>query len=126
MSLKSLYTISDLKYSEAEFSASLRFNPGHEVFNGHFPGQPVVPGVVLINILKDLCSVIVGSEVSLKKGTNIKFLNMTVPAEKATYYISGTFAKNEDEMISMSANILGEGEVSIKFKGVFSKYPFNN
>ena len=119
MTLQSLYKISDLKYSEGEFSANLSFDPGHEIFKGHFPGQPVVPGVVLIHILKDLCRKIVDSDVRLMKGTNIKFLNMIDPRNKTTISISGTFTKTDNE-ISLNANIRNADQINIKFKGKFS------
>jgi 3-hydroxyacyl-[acyl-carrier-protein] dehydratase len=120
MSLKSLYELSDLRYFEGEFSGSLRFNPDHEIFEGHFPGQPVVPGVVLIYILKDLCSKIVGSNAKLVKGTNIKFLNIIDPTQNVVYLISGTYSVKEDETISLSAGIRNEESINIKFKGTFA------
>ena len=119
MSLQSLYAISDLKSSEGTFSASLSFNPGHKIFEGHFPGQPVVPGVALIHILKDLCSRIAGTDVKLVKATNIKFLNMIDPRDNVMYSISGAFSQKEDEMISLTATIGNEEAIKIKFKGIF-------
>jgi 3-hydroxyacyl-[acyl-carrier-protein] dehydratase len=121
MTLKSLYQINDLKKDEGNFSASLSFNSGHEIFNGHFPGQPVVPGVALIHILKDLCSRITGYEVKLVKGTNIKFLNIIDPTNNASYSISGTFSQKEDNSITLTASIRNKDSINIKFRGTFSK-----
>ena len=120
MTLQSLYTIHDLKYSEREFSANISFDPKHEIFEGHFPGQPVVPGVVLINIIKDICSTIVENDVKLRKGTNIKFLNIIDPRDEATISISGSYTKTDNIQISMNANIRNADQISIKFKGTFS------
>jgi 3-hydroxyacyl-[acyl-carrier-protein] dehydratase len=119
MTLKSLYQIDDFKTDKGKFTASLSFDSSHEIFEGHFPGQPVVPGVVLIQILKDLCSSIVGSDVKLVKGTNIKFLNMIDPTDNVMYLISGTFSLEEEAMISLAASILNEEAIKIKFKGIF-------
>lgn len=120
MPLKSLYTIEELQYADGAFSADLRFNPEHEIFEGHFPGQPVVPGVVLIHILKDISSSIAGSDVTLVKGTNIKFLSMIDPAQDAAFFISGTYYRNEDATITISATIQSKDRFNIKFKGIFS------
>jgi 3-hydroxyacyl-[acyl-carrier-protein] dehydratase len=120
MTLQSLYAISDLKYSEDEFSATIAFNPEHEIFNGHFPSQPVVPGVILIHILKELCSKIVGTDVKLVKGTNIKFLNIIDPRDKTTISISGKYTGTDNDQIYMNANIRNADQVNIKFKGIFS------
>jgi 3-hydroxyacyl-[acyl-carrier-protein] dehydratase len=125
MPLSSLYTISDLKHSGGEFSANLRFDPDHGIFKGHFPSQPVVPGVTLLYILKDLCSTITCSEVSLVKGTNIKFLNIIDPRDEADLLISGTYTVKENNLILLIASIGSDDKINIKFKGLFSTKPFN-
>lgn len=33
------------------------FPPGHRVFDGHLPGRPLVPGVIVVEALAQLCGV---------------------------------------------------------------------
>lgn len=33
----------------------VRFDEGHRVFEGHLPGEPLVPGVILIEAMAQLC-----------------------------------------------------------------------
>ena len=35
--------------SQAAFSVELPFEPDHPAFAGHFPGQPIIPGVQLLD-----------------------------------------------------------------------------
>jgi 3-hydroxyacyl-[acyl-carrier-protein] dehydratase len=67
--MTALYTISRLTAIEGYFSAEITFNPAHAVFAGHFPGKPIVPGVVLVEISAALVSQI---KWSLKKHLLLK------------------------------------------------------
>jgi 3-hydroxyacyl-[acyl-carrier-protein] dehydratase len=37
----------------SSLEASFLLNPKHAIFAGHFPGQPVVPGVCMLQIIKE-------------------------------------------------------------------------
>jgi len=119
MSLKSLYSISELNINENEFSARITFDPSHEIFSGHFPDQSVVPGVCLIHIVKEIAINIAGREVLLSNGSNIKFLKVINPRENLVVSIMGSYSMNENHRLSLNANILKEAIVFFKFKGTF-------
>ena len=42
------YHLDELETAAQEFSARISLNPEHIIFKGHFPGYPVVPGVVMM------------------------------------------------------------------------------
>ena len=119
MSLKSLYTISELNINENEFSARIAFDPSHEIFSGHFPDQPIVPGVCLIHIVKEIANKIAGREVLMSNGKNIKFLNVIDPGGNKDVNIKGTFLFKQDDTLSLSASLTKETVVFFKFKGTF-------
>ena len=60
--------------------ATLLLNPAHPIFAGHFPAQPVVPGVCMLQIIKEGLEQAVGKSLFLNQAANIKFLSMLVPA----------------------------------------------
>lgn len=57
----------------------LKLNAEHEVFKGHFPGQPVVPGVFTTQIIQELAESHTGKKFRLVKARKIKFLMMIDP-----------------------------------------------
>lgn len=120
MSLQSLYTIKNLQISDADLEAQITFDASHEIFNGHFPGQPIVPGVCLVHIVKELASIIAEEEVLLTKGSNIKFLNIIDPQQNPEVSMKGSFTKNEDGGLTLTTNIVSGDVVFFKFKGGFS------
>lgn len=34
--------------ADGSYSCTVGINPGHDIFRGHFPGKPVVPGVMTL------------------------------------------------------------------------------
>lgn len=120
MSLQSLYTIKNLQISDADLEAQITFDASHEIFNGHFPGQPIVPGVCLVHIVKELASNIAEEEMLLTKGSNIKFLNIIDPHQNAEVSLKASFNTNEDRGLTLTANIFSGEIIFFKFKGIFS------
>ena len=61
-----------------------------EVFKGHFPGQPILPGVVMVEITKRAMEMATAEKLALVEAGNFKFLKMIDPTkvEKASLHFS--------------------------------------
>ena len=54
MLLDNFYTILSSESSDSTiWTIQIKLNPGHPVYQGHFPGHPVVPGVCLLQLIKE-------------------------------------------------------------------------
>ena len=62
-----------------KLSTVLHLLPSHEIFKGHFPGMPVVPGVCMVEMMKEILEEVVGKKTKMKKAGNIKFLHVLDP-----------------------------------------------
>jgi 3-hydroxyacyl-[acyl-carrier-protein] dehydratase len=131
MLLNNFYTVLHRSGPEKELSLSgvsieryvfsMELNPDHPVYEGHFPGNPVVPGVCQLQMISELLSLIKGSAVRLIHSDNVKFLSVMVPNKNRIIDAEIRVKTLEDGEISANA-ILKEGEVVfIKFKGLFRK-----
>jgi len=120
MSLQSLYNIRAFQNAEGDFSALISFDPAHEIFSGHFPGRPIVPGVCLIHMMKEVAGLISAQEMTLNAGVNVKFLHVIEPGMMTEVKLKGTFSANEENGLSLSAQIYSEDIVIFKFKGNFT------
>lgn len=114
-----MYRFEKKNLSGDEFEALIRFDPDHEIFAGHFPGQAVVPGVCLIHICREVASLYAGRDVLLKETGNVKFLNFIDPHKNPLVSLKGSFKPAADDARSMNAAIFAGDVVFFKFRGVF-------
>ena|SRR5690606_14246200 len=59
--------------------AMITINKDHEVFKGHFPGNPVTPGVCMMHIIKGITELVVEKKLFMQSSSNIKFLAVINP-----------------------------------------------
>lgn len=60
MLLENFYKIIHRKEREdGKREIEIELNPGHALYQGHFPGQPVVPGVCTLQMIKESAEQIV-------------------------------------------------------------------
>ena len=80
MSLKdSLYHIVSCESGKAV----VRLDPSSPVYAAHFPGYPITPGVILIEIATELLSAgAVGGLLELSEAVNVKFVSPVIPGEE--------------------------------------------
>lgn len=80
MLLQDFYKVLSLEtVSEGKYIANIELNPKHDVFKGHFPGNPVTPGVCMMQIIKELSQTILGSSLFLTSSSNVKFMAIINP-----------------------------------------------
>lgn len=58
---------------------AITLNPHHAIYRAHFPGNPITPGVCIIQIAGELLEKYCGKTLMLKKLNNVKFLSTLVP-----------------------------------------------
>lgn len=69
--------------TEAEFTWLVPLD--HPVFAGHFPGQPIVPGVLLLDHAILFAETMLGKPVAQWQVGNAKFLSPVSPGETLVY-----------------------------------------
>jgi 3-hydroxyacyl-[acyl-carrier-protein] dehydratase len=66
---------------QASGSLPLAIDPGHPAFAGHFPGMPIVPGVVLLDEALHAMGEALGADLSACRIASVKFLSPLRPGE---------------------------------------------
>ncbi|MBR5158888.1 MAG: beta-hydroxyacyl-ACP dehydratase [Bacteroidaceae bacterium] len=64
---------------EGQSGFNIILNPDHLIYKAHFPGQPVTPGVCILQMLQELLSVQEGKQLFIKNIKNAKFISMMSP-----------------------------------------------
>src|ERR1700729_119958 len=74
-----IFTVKHFTASDGQILANVVVNESSDILNGHFPGQPVVPGACMLQLVKDVLKGAVERKLQLVKADNIKFMSMIVP-----------------------------------------------
>ena len=120
MLLQNLYKIKDSQTTEKGFRYSVKLNDKHEVFNGHFPGNPVVPGVCLIQIIEELIVHELKRDLKLYKAGNIKFKAALIPKSENIINFDYELNFNETSSLTAKCEISDLERTYMSFKGEFN------
>ena len=74
-----LYTVTRTVQEGDRITASVHLDEHHAVFKGHFPDQPVMPGVCTLQIVQELLEEHLGRSLRLSSASNIKFMALIDP-----------------------------------------------
>lgn len=107
-----LYQIKNTALVDGQLVAEVWVNAGHSVFEGHFPGSPVTPGVIQLQMVRDILSEYLAKPLRLKSLRTCKFLEVMNPVSSPAMTI--TIRYKEENEIEVSAS--GKGNDAIFFK----------
>ena len=116
-----LYTLEDFVHSDGVVTATLLLNSAHSIFEGHYPGQPVLPGACILQIVKETLSSAIESELMLVIANNLKFLSMIDPASMSALNFKLTYQEADEQFLKVNASLHFEERVCFKFQGSFRK-----
>ena len=77
----SLYSIVSETHDENGQEYIIRLNPEHTIYKAHFPGEPITPGVCIMQIAVELFESALEHPIALNCVKNIKFLRIISPNE---------------------------------------------
>jgi 3-hydroxyacyl-[acyl-carrier-protein] dehydratase len=116
-----LYTIEKFEaVDDRPVVALIRLRKDHPVFEGHFPGNPILPGVCTIQIIKELLEKAFNSDLQLTRASNIKYLGFINPEIHSEILTEITFKTSETGYITCSAMVSAAGNIVCSFKGEFN------
>jgi 3-hydroxyacyl-[acyl-carrier-protein] dehydratase len=122
MLLNNLYTLSSFGFSEPKdkISARILLNKEHPVFKGHFPGNPILPGVCTVQIIRELLEKAVGKELILIKAGNIKYLGFINPTTTPEVQFDLVINYTEAGSIACTATVSAGEATLCSFKGDYN------
>ncbi len=98
-------------------------DPDHVIYTGHFPGNPVVPGVCQIQMIREGLESSLGTNLRLTAADPIKFLHLIRPAEHPELTVECKIRQRETSDIECSAVISDEETIFLKFRGTLCTKP---
>lgn len=119
--LTDFYTLENYqKNDDANFLANIKLNENHEIFKGHFPGNPVTPGVCMMQIVKELTEEFTGKKLFLKSASNVKFMAIINPYETPNLQLQLTVSETDEEVKVKNTTSFGE-TIALKLSATYKK-----
>ncbi|WP_183574106.1 hypothetical protein HDF18_09210 [Mucilaginibacter sp. X5P1] len=113
-----IFNIDSITHANESIEAILSINSGSTIFDGHFPGQPVVPGACMLQVVKDVLENVLSGSFQLKKAGNIKFICMIIPSLNDMIQLEITY-KLIDDSVNVNAKLVSNDVICFKFQGNF-------
>ncbi len=79
MLIENFYTTIDIIEDETNVHFRIDLNEDHEVYKGHFEEQPVVPGVIQLQILKEVLENYLSKDLFMGNVIQVKYLVPIIP-----------------------------------------------
>jgi 3-hydroxyacyl-[acyl-carrier-protein] dehydratase len=119
--LNDFYALKELtRLDSGSHTAVIHLNAQHDIFKGHFPGNPVTPGVCMMQIIKELTEHITGEKLMMKQATNVKFMALINP-EATPELILELDVKDTGDIISVKNTTCFGDTIALKLSCNFSK-----
>ncbi|MFI5152209.1 MAG: 3-hydroxyacyl-ACP dehydratase [Chitinophagales bacterium] len=121
MLIGNFFSISQIQTHQGSILAVIEINPTHQIFEGHFPGQPVVPGVCMLQMVKEILESVLKMQLMLTHADQIKFLSMIDPRKTTKIKAEIRFDLSSVSEIPVNASLNNEGVVYMKMKAAFNQ-----
>ncbi len=113
------YRIQQRSQAEDTEVFSIEIEKNHHIFDGHFPGNPVTPGVAQMEIIKELVGEVTGKKMKLVSMSNCKFLAILNPESDALVDVQLKIVQTETEEWKVNATILNPANTYLKMSAVY-------
>lgn len=114
-----LYTIHNQQQDAQSLTCTISYDAAHPIFSGHFPGQPVVPGVCTMDMIKELLQVALDQRLLLRSTGQVKFLRLLLPDVQPEVTISW---QQDGHVYNVAASLKTGNEFLFKMNAVFEPY----
>lgn len=116
MLLNSLFFADPISSTGHSIEAKVRIDKSHPIFEGHFPGQPILPGVCMMQLIKELIESAEQSKYILATADNMKFLNVVDPTENDQISASILIEQRNEEGMKITASLFAGDVTFFKLK----------
>jgi 3-hydroxyacyl-[acyl-carrier-protein] dehydratase len=117
--LGDFFDIVSLETTEGNINALIEINADHKIFEGHFPGQPVVPGVCQMQMIKEILEQVLEKETQVSTAAEMKFRAIIDPTQNNSISATIRYSMEEGNKIKVVASLFKDQLVHFGMKAVF-------
>lgn len=118
--LHDFFTYQIPKSADTTIEAQIELNPAHALYEGHFPGNPVVPGVCQVHMVKTILSDYLGRQATMGEAKDVKFLSMIQPQSMNLLSCEITLQKLNEQRYKVTARLNHGETLCMRLRATFN------
>ena len=122
MLLDRYFSIKEGKKNESGSEFLITLNPDHQVYQGHFPGDPICPGVCSIQMVRECAEISMGKRITISAISQCRFSELLTPAKNKELLLRMTLNDKGDGTVGVIASLLSDDAQTsfLEYKGDYS------
>ncbi len=122
MLLEDFYKIDKIdSIDEGKYLASITLNKDHAIFKGHFPGNPVTPGVCMMQIIKEITESVLNETLTMVRTSNVKFTAIINPEVNSKLVLEIEISENEASEIKVKNTTRFDETIALKLSNTYKR-----
>lgn len=113
-----MYSLEVHGISDDTVTAGITLDAGHGVYQGHFPGFPLTPGVFQARMIRHIMEKALGTTLRLTRTKYIKWTAMQRPDKEKELLAHITYRRTEKGLV-VDATLQSGSETCMKLKGEY-------
>ena len=97
----------------------IKLNANHQIYQAHFPGNPITPGVCIVQIIGELLSGRLNRPLVLSKISNLKFNSTISPVDDPLVEVNFSMVEATETECVAKGTITTEEEVKTNFSLIY-------
>ncbi len=126
MLIDRFFKILEIHQNNGTINARIELNRHHQIYDGHFPQNPITPGVCQIQMVTEISETALNKKLTLSSAKNIKFLAVLIPSQHkyldVDLQIETKEIETKESEIDVKAVIRAQDTIFFKFKGTYKTY----
>ena len=112
--LNNLFTITGCLHTDEGFEYQILLDEKSIIYNAHFPGRPITPGVCIIQIAQELFEHDTKRALRIMKIKNVKFLSVMIPGDDKSFVYKFTKIVEDNGIINFLVSVTREETIFAK------------
>lgn len=116
--INDFFHIEAIETKGKDIVATINMNSAHSIYHAHFPGNPITPGVCLVQMSTELLEIGLTKHLNLQNAVKIKFKKPMAPSVRPTF----TFQKIliTESQVSVQVTIEDSGTQYAKMNLIYT------
>lgn len=116
------FTIKEGRKNESGSEFLIALNPDHQVYQGHFPGDPICPGVCSIQMIRECAEVSLGKKLTIGSISQCRFSELLTPTKNKELLLRLVLNDKGDGTVGVVASLLSDDAQTsfLEYKGDYS------